>query len=384
MDDLPSGWVAHQNGNLDRPADPGCRASLFRGASSAGPHASVLGLGGAPRRVLGLSKCRRLYIRLALPLHEKSLIAEIRRISGTSRRIALGIGDDAAILRIPPGHEMLVTTDFSLEGVHFRRDWHLPESVGHRCLARGLSDIAAMGGEPVAVFLSLAVPEKLPQKWVDGFLRGLTALARQHRVALAGGDTSASPDGILADIVVVGSAPAGKTVRRSGAKPGDLIYVTGQLGASALALGKMYASPKKKLNAKKYPRHFFPEPRLAVGRYLRERKIATSMIDLSDGLSTDLHHICEESKVGASISAELIPCAEGVSLKHALHGGEDYELLFSAPADRKVPGKIAGVRVTCIGKILRKKKVSLLAESKEVELRPGGWEHFVNRKSDWV
>ena len=320
--------------------------------------------------------CRRLYIRLALPQSEKSLIARIRRISGTSRRIALGIGDDAAILRIPPGHETLVTTDFSLEGVHFRRDWHSPESVGHRCLARGLSDIAAMGGEPVAVFLSLALPEKLPQKWVDGFLRGLTALARKYGVALAGGDTSASPDGILADIIVVGSAPVGTALRRSGAKPGDFVYVTGELGVSALALAKMYASPRKKLNAKKYPRHFFPEPRLAVGRYLRERKIATSMIDLSDGLSTDLHHICEESKVGASISAELIPRADDVSVEQALHGGEDYELLFTAPAKCKINGKIAGVAVTRIGEILRKKKVSLLVELKEVELRPGGWEHF--------
>ncbi len=291
----------------------------------------------------------------------------------------MGIGDDAAILRIPAGHAMLVTTDFSLEGVHFRRDWHSPESVGHRCLARGLSDIAAMGGEPVAVFLSLALPEKFRQKWVDGFLRGLTALARLHRVALAGGDTSASPDGILADIIVVGSVPVGKAVRRSGAKSGDLIYVTGQLGASALALGKMYASPKKKLNAKKYPRHFFPEPRVAVGRYLREQKIATAMIDLSDGLSADLHHICEESKVGASIAAELIPCADGASLKQALDGGEDYELLFTAPADRKVPRQIAGVAVTRIGKILRKKKAFLLVELKEVELRPGGWEHFVSQ-----
>ena len=328
-----------------------------------------------------MPEARRLYIRLALPQSEKSLIARIRRISGTSQGIALGIGDDAAILRIPPGHEMLVTTDFSLEGVHFRRDWHSPESVGHRCLARGLSDIAAMGGEPVAVFLSLAVPEKLPQKWVDGFLRGLTALARQHRVALAGGDTSASPDGILADIVVVGSAPVGKAVRRSGAKSGDFIYVTGELGGSALALAKMYASPKKKLNAKKCPRHFFPEPRLAVGCYLRERKIATSMIDLSDGLSTDLHHICEESEVGASISAELIPRAHHASLEHALHGGEDYELLFTTPAGSKVPDKIVGVPVTRIGEIQRTREISIWTQSegakaKRSALIPGGWEHF--------
>ena len=317
-----------------------------------------------------------------MPLPEKSLIARIRRISGVSRQVALGIGDDVAILRIPPGHEMLVTTDFSLEGVHFRRDWHPPESVGHRCLTRGFSDIAAMGGEPVAVFLSLALPAKLAQSWVDGFLRGLTRLARLHDVPLAGGDTALSPERILADIVVVGSAPAGTAVRRSGAKPGDFIYVTGELGASALALAKMYASPKKKLDPKKYPRHFFPDPRLAVGHYLREHKIATAMIDLSDGLSTDLHHICEESRVGASISADLIPRAEGASLQHALHGGEDYELLFTASADCKIAHKIAGVAVTRIGEILRSKSVTLLIESKEVKsgrivLIATGWEHFV-------
>ena len=333
------------------------------------------------RRVGSFAGCPRLYIRLALPLREKSLIGRIRRISGTSRGIDLGIGDDAAILRVPPGHEMLVTTDFSLEGIHFRRDWHPAESVGHRCLARGLSDIAAMGGEPMAVFLSLALPAKLPQKWVDGFLRGLTALARKHGVALAGGDTAASPEGIFADIIVIGSAPVGTAVRRSAAKPGDSIYVTGELGASAKALATMYESPKKKLSPKKHPRHFFPEPRLAVARYLREHEIATAMIDLSDGLSTDLHHICDESKVGASISAALIPCAEGVTLKQALDGGEDYELLFTAEAGRKVPRKIAGVAVRRIGEIQRTRGISIWSQSegakeKRSALIPGGWEHF--------
>ena len=159
-----------------------------------------------------------------VPLAEKSLIALIRRRAGRSTGpLRLGIGDDAAVLKISRGHELLVTTDFSLEGVHFRRDWHPPESVGHRCIARGLSDIAAMGGVPIAAFLSLALPPKLPQEWVDGFLRGLLAMAREHGVALAGGDTAQSPGSpteakILADILVVGSAPAGKSVRRSGAR----------------------------------------------------------------------------------------------------------------------------------------------------------------------
>jgi len=204
-----------------------------------------------------------------VPDSEKSIIGRIRQLSSKRgvARVPLGIGDDTAILRVPSGHEVLVTTDFSLENVHFRRDWHPPESVGHRCLARGLSDIAAMGGQPFAAFLSLALPAKLPQKWVNAFLRGLLTLAKQHVVTLAGGDMAQSPGlgssaKILADIVVVGSAPKGKALRRSGAKPGDSIYVTGKLGASALALEDLFAQPKRKLDPHKYPAHFYPQPRL--------------------------------------------------------------------------------------------------------------------------
>src|ERR1700722_11008715 len=166
----------------------------------------------------------------------------VSRRSVSRRSVVTGIGDDCAVLRVPPGHELLVTTDFSIEGVHFRRDWHRPELVGWRCLTRGLSDIAAMGGEPVAAFLSLAVAGDVPQKWVNGFLRGLLKLAREFGVPLAGGDTAQSPGGILADIVVVGSVPKGKAVLRSGAKPGQQIYVTGELGGSAAALARLIAS----------------------------------------------------------------------------------------------------------------------------------------------
>jgi len=297
-------------------------------------------------------------VRASVVDSEKSIIRRIRQLSGVRgvARVPLGIGDDAAVLRVPSGHEVLVTTDFSLENVHFRRAWHPPESVGHRCLARGLSDIAAMGGQPFAAFLSLALPAKLPQKWIDAFLHGLLMLAKQHAVTLAGGDTARSPGlgssaRILVDIVVVGSAPRGKSLRRSGAKPGDAIYVTGQLGASALALEALFAQPKKKLHSNKHPAHFYPQPRLAIGRYLREHRLASSMIDLSDGLSTDLHHICEESGVGAEVVADFIPRADGGTLEQALHGGEDYELLFTAPRDRKIPRRIAGIAVTRIGQI---------------------------------
>src|SRR5436305_5592210 len=199
-----------------------------------------------------------------MPMSEKALIARIRRKAVPGRSIVTGIGDDSAVLKIPKGHQALVTTDFSLEGVHFRREWHPPESVGHRCLARGLSDIAAMGGEPIAVFLSLAVPGKLPQSWVDRFMDGLLRLAASAGVVLAGGDTAESPAGVLADIVVVGSvrhSPTsrksgekwGTAVLRSGARSGDRIFVSGQLGGSAAALAVLRSG--KRLNPKDFPRH---------------------------------------------------------------------------------------------------------------------------------
>src|SRR5213079_2446076 len=152
-----------------------------------------------------------------MPMSEKALIARIRRKAVQGRGIVTGIGDDSAVLKIPKGHQALVTTDFSLEGVHFWRDWHPPESVGHRCLARGLSDIAAMGGEQQAAFLSLALPAKLPQEWVDRFLQGFLKLAKEFGVPLAGGDTAESAHGVLADITVIGSVPKGKAILRTGA-----------------------------------------------------------------------------------------------------------------------------------------------------------------------
>jgi thiamine-monophosphate kinase len=296
--------------------------------------------------------------------------------------IIAGIGDDCAVLRFPPGHEVLVTTDFTLEGIHFRRDWHPPESVGHRCLARGLSDIAAMGGKPIAAFLSLALPRELPQAWVERFLHGLISLAEEFDVTLAGGDTAESPNGILADIVVAGSVPKGKAVLRSGARPGDRIYVSGELGGSAAALRQMRKRPKRKLNPAQYPRHFFPEPRIELGRILRERGLASAIIDTSDGLSTDLTHICEESGVGAEVEAGLIPRASvgkparEVDFELALHGGEDYEFLFTAPRSRRVPTRIAGVPITQIGVVTRGKRIFLMKNDVGYELDPRGWEHF--------
>ncbi len=313
-------------------------------------------------------------------MSEKSLIASIRGQARPGKKIVAGIGDDCAVLRIPAGHEALVTTDFSLEGMHFRREWHAPEVVGHRCLTRGLSDIAAMGGAPIAAFLSLALPRRITRSWVERFLKGLLGLADSFGLTLAGGDTAESPNGVLLDIVVVGSVPRGKAIRRSGAKPGDRIYVSGELGASAATLELLRLG--KKLRPADYLQHFRPMPRVEVGRGLQERGLASAMIDISDGLSTDLHHICEESEVGAEIRTAAIPLARigkarrQVKMKFALHGGEDYELLFTAPRNKTVPKQIAGVATTEIGRITRRKRVVLIDEKGVRDLPAQGWQHF--------
>ena len=332
----------------------------------------------------------RRYSVANVPLPERLLTSEIRRMAGPAHpraqsrgpagRIVRGIGDDCAILSLPPGHELLVTTDFSLEGIHFRRDWHPPDSVGHRCLTRGLSDIAAMGGEPLAAFLSLAVPPQLPQSWIREFIRGFMRLAQRFGITLAGGDTAESPDGVLADIVVVGGVPKGKAVLRSGARSGDRIFVSGDLGGSAAAVLQMNTGGRK-VSASRFPRHFYPEPRIALGQILRKKKLATAMIDTSDGLSTDLSHLCEESGVGAEIDPALIPRArvgaKPVGLDLALHGGEDYELLFTVPAGQQVPSRLAGVRLTQIGRITRSRGIMLRdTDGRTRRLRAMGWEHF--------
>ena len=332
----------------------------------------------------------RRYSEWHMPLPERALIGELRRSAGEPLRrgrsrglIVNGIGDDCAALRLPAGQDSLVTTDFTLEGVHFRRDWHPPESAGHRCLARGLSDIAAMGGTPVAVFLSLALPRDVPQTWVRRFTRGLIDLAEKHGAVLAGGDTAESPDGVLADIVVVGVVPKGKAVLRSGARPGDRIYVTGELGGSAAAVMEMRGRRGQKLRTAGYPRHFYPEPRIEVGLFLRQRGLASAMIDTSDGLSTDLSHICEESGAGAEIEIACMPrarigkTARGVSVDLALHGGEDYELLFTARPEKRLPTAIDGVPLTEIGHITHGRTIFLRdADGMRRELKPQGWEYF--------
>ena len=326
---------------------------------------------------------------------ERALLASLRLRAGSSRQLRTPIGDDCAVLRLPPGTELVVTTDLLLEGIHFRRDWHSPESAGHRCLARGLSDLAAMGATPLAAFLSVAVPPELAGRWLSRFLDGLLALASRHSVPLAGGDTAQAPEPpalagrgtalFTADITLTGTVPAGAALLRSGARPGDVIYVTGALGGAAAELASLAAHPKLRLR-RDIPGHpqLFSQPRIAQG--LRLRKLATAAIDLSDGLSTDLNHLCESSGVGADIEAAHLPihplaAASPDPLALALHGGEDYELLFTAPATQRVPRSLAGIPTTAIGRVVSPRRrgpavVLLQPEGNRSPLAARGWEHF--------
>jgi thiamine-monophosphate kinase len=338
----------------------------------------------------------------AAPRGELAWIERIRHRAASTARgagaLRLGIGDDCAILAPPRGHEIVVTTDMSLEGRHFRRDWHPARSVGHRALARGLSDLSAMGARPLAAFLSIAIPRTVAGEpaWIESFLTGLLDLAAATKTPLAGGDTAEAACSLITiDMVLLGATPAGRALRRSGAQPGDRIFVTGSLGGAAAELAGLAASAatrgagkvSKAAPGNLHP-HLFPQPRLAVGQALLRRRLASACIDLSDGLSTDLAHLCTASNVAAEIHAAQLPLhplagaqPPEAALHHALHGGEDYELLFTAPAAAAVPRAIAGVPVTCIGEIRRAGRsrplVSLIAaDGTRTPLDPGGWEHL--------
>jgi thiamine-monophosphate kinase len=338
-------------------------------------------------------------------LGELALLKQIRaRASqcahGAARGgLRLGIGDDCALLRMAAGEELAVTTDLSISGRHFRLEWQPPESIGHRTLARGLSDLAAMGARPVAAFLSLGLPKELVQNqrktWLARFLEGFFALASAFQTPLAGGDLAESPIAV-ADIVLLGAVRRGKALLRSGARPGDQLYLTGTLGGAAAGLARLAQLADGDRNARSGPPqipgklqsvlapHLYPQPRIAQGLWLARRGLASAAIDLSDGLSTDLAHLCEESGVAAEVDAQALPVHLGATLEQALHGGEDYELLFAAPPAARVPRRIAGVPVTRIGRMLRLRKgrpaVALVnsrdgAQGKQ-PLISQGWEHF--------
>jgi len=303
------------------------------------------------------------------------------------KQLRLGIGDDAALVMAQSGHELILTIDMSIEDVHFTRRLHPPDAVGHRALARSLSDVAAMGGVPRYALVSLAISRETSRGWVSRFYRGMLALAQRFGVELVGGDTAMVPGKTFIDVLVAGEVPRGKALLRSGARAGDQIFVSDRLGLSALGLRLLQSQrrgPISKAAAREAVRsHLYPEPQCALGRFLSIRGLASALMDLSDGLSTDLSRLCEASGVGAHLWEDKIPCPNlpdpADSLQLALHGGEDYQLLITAPGatGSRRPLKFRGRPLHHIGEIVASKGVKLVMPSGKLHnLEPAGWDHF--------
>jgi thiamine-monophosphate kinase len=297
---------------------------------------------------------------------ETEIVKQIRGLAEGGYRakaVVRSIGDDCAVVRPKPGEDFVFTTDLVLQDRHFTLDTHKPADVGHKALARSLSDLAAMGSEPVFCLVSLAIPEALSGQWTTRFYEGLLALANRYRITLAGGDLSRF-DKVIVDVMCCGRVPKGQALLRSGATPGEGIYVTGELGGSALGL-----STKR---GEAWQHHLRPEPRIEAGLALRKLGVSAAM-DLSDGLSLDLHRLCLESGVGAELFRDL-PLAKSATEDQALNGGEDYELVFTASAKKKIPARLAGVAVTRIGLVTDGIPGEITRNGQP--LRPAGFDHF--------
>lgn len=325
---------------------------------------------------------------------EQSIIERIRSVArqtfsirSSENALVTGMGDDAAVWRPRAGYETILTCDWFLQGTHFLPGRHSPQMVAYKSLARAISDIAAMGGEPRCFLLSLALPPARTGVWLDQFLSALRAAARTLHCPLAGGDTTRRRE-ILINITVVGERQTGRAILRSGARPGDAIFVTGILGEAEYGL-RLLRSSSAKINARdpRLRRHLFPQPRVAAGQWLANHRLATAMMDLSDGLSSDLPKLCQASRVGARIMERNLPSvkiAENrrekfAAVELALHGGDDYELLFTvAKKDvARIPSKIGRVRVTQVGEITSGKQITVVRESRAtVKLQSQGWDPF--------
>ena len=323
----------------------------------------------------------------------KRILASCRPLSGSGVRqsIAVGIGDDAAILRPTYKCETILTCDWFLEGTHFLRHKHPPDSVGWKCLARAVSDIASMGGTPRCFLLSLALPASLTGPWLDAFLAGLRRASGKFGCALAGGDTTRRDD-VLINVTVFGEVKTGRAVLRSGARVGDTLYVSGRLGEAELGLRILKQTKKPAPATNPLTRkHLYPEPRVALGRWLSGARLASSMMDISDGLSSDLPRLCAASRVCARLELARIPgvrvpkeaSLEGIdSTRLALHGGDDYELLFTVPPHlvQIVPVSFQGVPLTSIGTITRGRNLVILEDGgRKQELVASGWDPFRNK-----
>ena len=301
-------------------------------------------------------------------LGEGAIIRKIR--DRFKAAVAVPIGDDAAIFDVSPGYSLVFCSDLVAENTHFLRDLHPADSIGYKAVAANVSDVGAMGGVPMHFLISLAAPGDLDAAWIDGFLDGVARACDGFEISLLGGDSS-SADLIFVDVSMIGRVPAGKAVHRSGAIVGDGVYVTGTLGSSALGLELLKSGKRDDLAVN---RHLYPTPRQRIGATVAER--AHAMIDISDGLSTDLTHVLEESKVSARIYKDRLPAWPGTQDQHVLHGGEEYELLIVA---KELPKMLDGVPLTRIGDIIKsgtEHQAFLVEGTHEAALRPHGWQHF--------
>ncbi|CAG8998169.1 MAG: Thiamine-monophosphate kinase [Candidatus Celerinatantimonas neptuna] len=300
--------------------------------------------------------------------------------------VLLGIGDDAALIDVPAQHQLVVTTDTLVEGIHFFADIP-PAALGHKALAVNLSDLAAMGAEPRWVTLAITLPSAR-MEWLEQFCRGFFELAEYYNVTLIGGDTTRGPLSIT--VTAHGVIPEGAAICRHRAKPGDWVYVTGTLGGSALALKYLQGLVHLEHDVlhSLLKRHYYPQPRVLSGYGLRG--VASSCIDISDGLLADLQHITNASHCSARLNLEQLPinpqvlanCDESQAFELALCGGEDYELCFTVSEENKGSLDIAlsysGVEYHCIGQLqLENEPVSLFLNDEPFELnRERGWDHF--------
>jgi thiamine-monophosphate kinase len=317
--------------------------------------------------------------------NENALVAQIGRAfpSAKAKPFALRLDDDAALWTPKSGHEVILTCDWFLQDSHFLLRKHPPDAIGWKCLARAVSDIAAMGGKPRCFLLSLALPGNLTGKWLVSFLRGLRRASAELGCGLAGGDTTRQ-DKVLISITVIGEAPRHRTISRSGARADDLVFVSGTLGEAELGLRQLRRERgTAKATNTALRKHLYPQPRLALGQWLAEHRVATAMMDLSDGLSMDLPRLCAASGVGARINVNTLPLSPlaktGDAQRLALNGGDDYELLFTVGRKnaRRLPHRFQGLRLTRIGEITRERKIVLETnEGKAALLRPGGWDPF--------
>lgn len=317
-------------------------------------------------------------------LGEFGLIKRIQKQVADADHLLKGIGDDCAIQRQNEGSELLTSTDLLIEGIHFKRDWIGMEMLGRKAAAVNISDIAAMGGQPRSLFLGVAAPENIKIAELEAFSQGFINTVESFGAVLAGGDTSRSPGPLMISVTVQGEIEAGKSICRDGAKPGEAIYVSGTLGDSALALKKLMANEEP--DPKLLDRHNNPQPRVELGRKLVERQLATAMLDVSDGVVSDLGHIMSASGCGAEISLSALPLSEEFRsvvvndpglIDLALTGGEDYELLFTSADQNLEQYAELQPTVTKIGQItaeeglrIRQKDNSLYSCSR------GGFDHF--------